>query len=176
MNVRCVVTGHDDRGRSVVKTDGELEPVTLGFAPGVEFHRVWGADRTPSVPDWVPIAPTASFFPPVGGSRVIITTFPVQTAGAPLDLDMAAVIAEAERKVPGMLAHMEPENPGMHTTNTVDVDIVLAGEVVLELDDGVEAVLRTGDMVVQNGTRHRWHNRGSIPAVLAAFLVGADNH
>jgi hypothetical protein len=56
---------------------------------------------------------------------------------------MAAVIAEAERKVPGMLAQMEPESPGMHTTNTVDVDIVLAGEVVLELDDGVETVLRT---------------------------------
>jgi quercetin dioxygenase-like cupin family protein len=89
---------------------------------------------------------------------------------------MATVTAEAERKVPGMLAHMEPENPGMHTTNSVDVDIVLAGEIVLELDDGVEAVMRTGDMVVQNGTRHRWHNRGSIPAVLAAFLVGADNH
>jgi hypothetical protein len=32
---------------------------------------------------------------------------------APLDLDMAAVIAEAERKVPGMLAHMEPDNPGI---------------------------------------------------------------
>jgi hypothetical protein len=45
MSVRCVVTGHDDRGCSVIKSDGELEPVTLEFAPGVEFHRVWGADR-----------------------------------------------------------------------------------------------------------------------------------
>jgi hypothetical protein len=55
------------------------------------------------------------------------------------------VVAEAERKVPGMLAHMELENPGMHTTKSVDVDIVLSGEVVLELDDGVETLLRTGD-------------------------------
>lgn len=75
-----------------------------------------------------------------------------------------------------MLAHMEPENPGVHTTNSVDIDIVLAGEVGLELDDGVEAVLRTGDMVVQNAGLHRWHNRGSIPAVLAAFLESADHH
>jgi hypothetical protein len=53
-----------------------------------------------------------------------------------------------------MLAHLEPANSGMHTTNSVDVDIVLAGEVVLELGDDVAAVLRTGDMVVRNGTRH----------------------
>src|ERR1051326_2989995 len=37
------------------------------------------------------------------------------SSGAPpSDLDINAVIAEAERKVPGMLAHMERENPGMH--------------------------------------------------------------
>jgi hypothetical protein len=59
---------------------------------------------------------------------------------------------------------MEPENSGMHTTNSVDVGIVLGGEIVLELDDGVEVMLRTGDMVVQIGTRHRWHNRRSIPS------------
>ena len=174
INMRCVVTGHDDRGRSVLKSDKELEPVTLAFAPGLEFHRVWGADQTPSLPNPASIPAAATFFPPVGGVRVIITTFPVE-AGAPAsELDMNAVVAEAESKVPGMLAHMETENPGMHTTSSIDVDIVLSGEVVLELDGGVETLLRTGDMVVQNGTRHRWHNRGSVPAVLAAFLVGAD--
>jgi hypothetical protein len=42
-----------------------------------------------------------------------------------------------------------------------------------ELNDGVETVLRPGDTVVQNGTRHRWANRGTEPAVMAAFQVGA---
>jgi mannose-6-phosphate isomerase-like protein (cupin superfamily) len=175
MSLRCVVTSRRPR----MLSDQVRRRIGTGHARVRAWSRVsprLGRGQTPSAPDFVPISPTASFFPPVGGSRVIITTFPVQTAGASLDLDMAAVVAEAERKVPGMLAHMEPENPGMHTTNSVDVDIVLAGEVVLELDDGVEAVLRTGDMVVQNGTRHRWHNRGPVPAVLAAFLVGADHH
>jgi quercetin dioxygenase-like cupin family protein len=68
---------------------------------------------------------------------------------------------------------MEPESPGMHTTDTVDFEVVLSGEIVLELDDGAEVVLKPGDTVVQNGTRHAWRNRGDVPAVIAAGLIGA---
>jgi hypothetical protein len=32
---------------------------------------------------------------------------------------------------------------------------------VLELDDGAEVVLKAGDCVIQNGTRHAWHNRST---------------
>lgn len=31
---------------------------------------------------------------------------------------------------------MDPSDPGMHTTDTVDFEVVLEGTVVLELDDG----------------------------------------
>ena len=41
-----------------------------------------------------------------------------------------------------MLETNEFDNPGMHTTNTVDMEIVISGEIVLELDDGVETTLR----------------------------------
>ena len=61
------------------------------------------------------------------------------------------------------------------TSATVDFEVVISGEVVLELDDGAERVLRPGDTVVQNGTRHRWHNRGSEPATLAVILIGAHH-
>jgi quercetin dioxygenase-like cupin family protein len=61
----------------------------------------------------------------------------------------------------------------MHTTPTIDFEVVLSGEVVLELDDGAEVTLRPGDTVVQNGTRHRWRNSGAEPAVLAVFIAGA---
>ena len=50
--------------------------------------------------------------------------------------------------------------PGMHTTATIDFEVVLDGEIWLELDDGVEVHLRAGDTVVQNGTRHAWRNHG----------------
>jgi quercetin dioxygenase-like cupin family protein len=67
---------------------------------------------------------------------------------------------------------MEPAHPGMHTTDTVDFDVVISGEVWLELDDGAEVRLGPGDCVVQNGTRHRWHNRASRPCVIAVALLG----
>ena len=60
---------------------------------------------------------------------------------------------------------MEPDAPGMHTTATIDFEVVLEGEVWLELDDGEEVHLRVGDCVVQNGTRHAWRNRGLWPPV-----------
>ena len=42
----------------------------------------------------------------------------------------------------------------------------------MELDDGAMVTLHPGDVVVQNGTRHAWHNAGEERAVLAAVLVG----
>jgi quercetin dioxygenase-like cupin family protein len=86
---------------------------------------------------------------------------------------MEAAMGEIEAKLPGLMAHMEIDDPGMHTTDTTDFEIVLSGEIVLELDDGAEVTLSPGDTVVQNGTRHRWRNPGTEPAVLGVFLVGA---
>ncbi|MEG3585963.1 MAG: cupin domain-containing protein, partial [Actinomycetota bacterium] len=61
----------------------------------------------------------------------------------------------------------------MHTTDTVDYEFVISGEVVLELDDGAEVTLKPGDTVVPNGTRHAWRNRTNEPAVLVVVLIGA---
>jgi quercetin dioxygenase-like cupin family protein len=63
----------------------------------------------------------------------------------------------------------------MHTTPTIDFEVVLAGEAILELDDGATVHLRTGDTVVQNGTRHRWANPGDVPATLVVFMCGAHH-
>lgn len=49
--------------------------------------------------------------------------------------------------------HVDGEaTDGMHRTDSVDVELVLSGEVDLQLDDGT-VTLRPGDWVVQNGTR-----------------------
>jgi len=61
----------------------------------------------------------------------------------------------------------------MHTTDSTDFGILLSGNVVLELDDGAEVSLSAGDVVVQNGARHRWRVVGVLPATLAAFIIGA---
>ena len=174
MRVRRVVTGHDRNGKAVFASDEQVDPLTVKLIPGAEFHRLWGADQAPTFPD--DGGPTAqpSYFPRVGGYRFGLFTVPPETAPAPADLDLQAALAEMDETLPGMLAYLEPDNPGMHTTDTIDFEVVLSGEVILELDDGAEKALRPGDTVVQNGTRHRWRNRGTQPAIVAVFITGAQ--
>ena len=64
---------------------------------------------------------------------------------------------------------------GMHTTDTVDVVLVVSGAITLELVDGTAVGLAAGDTVVQLGEPHRWVNHGPDPATIALFMVGADH-
>jgi mannose-6-phosphate isomerase-like protein (cupin superfamily) len=98
---------------------------------------------------------------------------PETTAGS--EVDATADLTGFEVEVPGLLRYMDVTDPGMHTTDTIDFEVVLEGTVVLELDDGAEVTLRPGDTVVQNGTRHRWRNPGDTTARLAVFMCGASH-
>lgn len=171
MDVRRVVTGHDRDGRSVFASDESAAPVTVRAEPGTEIHRLWGADGTVRIPDDGSAPPMPAFFPPVGGFRFILLTVPPESERTPVRLD-AAALAEFDEKLPGLRATMEPRGAGMHTTETVDLGVVLTGEVVLELDAG-STTLRAGDTYVQNGTRHRWRNLSAERALIAVFSVGA---
>jgi quercetin dioxygenase-like cupin family protein len=71
-------------------------------------------------------------------------------------------------------AYRFPGRPKAHVTPTVDYIILFSGELWLELDDGQERLMKPGDVVVQNGTVHAWHNRGAEPAVIYAVMIGAD--
>lgn len=176
MDVRRVVTGHDGAGKAVFVSDEHIAPVTLALAPGSEFHRLWGGDEPARFPDagGEPSAPR--YFPEVGGFRFGFFTVPPDGgAGVPPDLDVVAALAEFEEKLPGLAEHLEQDNPGMHTTATIDYGVVLSGEATLELDDGAKTVLRPGDAYIQNGTRHRWSNTGDVPAVLAVAAIGAHH-
>jgi uncharacterized cupin superfamily protein len=48
------------------------------------------------------------------------------------------------------------------------------GEAYLELDNGAAVHVKAGDCVMQNGTRHAWHNRSAENCVIAVTLVGAE--
>jgi mannose-6-phosphate isomerase-like protein (cupin superfamily) len=114
-----------------------------------------------------------TWFPPVGGFRFAFVTFPPEAAAAPADAPDQASLEELEAKLPGLAQFLEPEYPGMHTTDTVDFGVVVSGEVWLELDDGAEVQLRAGDCVVQNGTRHAWRNKSAEPCITAFAWIGA---
>jgi quercetin dioxygenase-like cupin family protein len=174
-SVRRVVTGHDEEGNAVFVSDSQVEPFVPSFSPGTAFHQLWGGDQTPTFPDDGTRPQVSAYFPPVGGFRFGLFTLAPASEVPPSDLDVAASLAEVEQALPGLFKYNEADAPGMHTTPTIDFEVVLAGEVELELDDGVKVLLREGDTVVQNGTRHRWSNPGEVPATLAVFICGAHH-
>jgi mannose-6-phosphate isomerase-like protein (cupin superfamily) len=161
MKVRTVVTGHDAKGRAIFARDAKIDGVPI---PGLgEIAFIWGADEPATYPNAGDNPGAPGPFPPVGGMRFVIATYsPEFNVVAPEPL-------------PGM--HVESgDKPGMHRTDSTDFGIILSGNVAVELDDGVEVVLSAGDVVVQNGTRHRWRVVGDRPATVAAILIGAHRH
>ena len=90
------------------------------------------------------------------------------------NLDIEAAIKEIEEKLPGMLAHFEPGDPAMHTTDTIDYEYIISGEIWLELDNGEKVHLKAGDTVVQNGTRHAWRNRSTESCQMVICMIGVN--
>ena len=174
MDIRCVVTGQNTSGKSVFVRDAPVAPVTLALLPGFEFHRLWGSESVVRHPSNGAGPPHSGYFPPKTGFRFGFFTIPPQAESELAPADLATALGELREKLPGMAEVLELENPGMHTTVTVDFDVVISGEVYLELDDGSEVLLKTGDCVVQNGTRHAWRNRSAANCVIAFTIVGAE--
>lgn len=173
MRVRRVVTGQTATGDAVV-SDTAVEPITVQLMPGSEFFYLWGSDTVVTVPTSGEQPAAPSWYPPVGGFRFGMFTLAPQSAAAAEDIDLAAAMAEVQQKLPGVIEQMDPAHPDRHATNSVDFVVVLSGEAWLELDNGERTLLRAGDTVVQNGTRHAWHNASDQPCVMAAVLVGAN--
>jgi mannose-6-phosphate isomerase-like protein (cupin superfamily) len=175
-NPRRVVTGHSNNGKSVFVSDGP-SPRHEAFAgmPGFAITAVWATDHgmtaLPGSND--PTAAMTTFVPAPGGTRLVVTVLPPETQGAAQSSNAEALGEQLAARLPGLAQAMEPDNPGMHTTDTVDYDIVMSGELTLELDDGAVVKLGPGDVVIQNGTRHAWRNRGSRPVIMYSVLVGA---
>jgi mannose-6-phosphate isomerase-like protein (cupin superfamily) len=171
MNIRRVVTGHDHSGRSVFASDDEVDGLTLDILPGWEFFDMWGADATPTVPDAGEKPTAPAYFPAAEGFRFSFSVIPPKDTPPQAGVDPEEALATVNAALPGMMDHLEPD--GFHTTDTVDMEIILKGEVTLVLDDGQEKLLRPGDTVVQNGTRHVWRVDGPEPCLMAVFMIGA---
>ena len=174
MDIYCVVTGQNEQGKSVFVRKTPIKPVSLALLPGYEFHRLWGSDTTPGLPSDGTPPPQPRYFPPKNGFRFAFFTIPPETTTSVENIAIASALEEIQQKLPGMIEVLEPDQPGMHTTDTVDFDVVVSGEVYLELDDGAEVLLKAGDCVIQNGTRHAWRNRSSERCVIAVTLMGAE--
>ncbi|MER6561575.1 cupin domain-containing protein [Streptomyces sp. NPDC001027] len=171
--VRRVVTGVGSSGKPVIVSDGE-PPVTRRYVhtPGFARSLVWST-TAPATPSSDPTESLKSYVPAPGETVALTVTFPPASVYADPSWDPAAAGAEQLEATPGLAELFEIDDPGMHTTPTVDYGVVLSGEIVLDLDGDETAVLKPGDLVVQNGTRHAWRNLGAEPATLFFVLIGA---
>ena len=83
------------------------------------------------------------------------------------------VVRAAERPFRDLVSHFDPEDPGMRRSQSIDTLFVVSGHCVLELDDRSRTALAAGDVVVHNGTMHRWKNPWEEPCRIIGALVGA---
>jgi mannose-6-phosphate isomerase-like protein (cupin superfamily) len=114
--------------------------------------------------------------PTTTGTRFRIVRFPSGLEVSKMieaGFNPTAFRQEYADKIPGLAETHELDDPGMHTTDTIDYGIVISGEIFMELDEGKEVHLKAGDCIVQNGTRHGWRNRSAEACLVAFIMIGA---
>lgn len=166
MKLKRLVTSEAGAGRVGV----DVKSITSTPADGVRV--VWGFDGPPTLPldaeELVAMATPRGLLPPVGGARVCLSTIP--PAGDQPDLE------EIDFGAAGVTLH-ESGN-GLHRTDSIDIFVVLEGAITVLQPDGAggeeETKLEAGDLFVETGTFHRWHNGSDRPCTLLAFVVGAE--
>lgn len=177
MQIRRIVTGHDASGRAVFVADGAA-PRASDFLdiPGHGIAQLWATSAPPQV-SATPQDLTqlhGSLIPGVGGTSLLAVSFPPDSVmAAPLDPQRA--FEQMAAALPGLFECFEADQPGMHRTPTIDYGVLLEGELWLELDDGEQRLVRAGDVVIQNGTRHAWRNKSAQPAKAIFFMLGAGD-
>jgi len=159
---QVVQDGPPPRSKEAAHTPGFSNTLLWRTAPGLTT----GFDGTD------PTVGASTFVPAPGGTSMLLLTLPPMSVFQDPSFDAQAAAAEHAAISPGIVELMEPDHPGMHTTPSVDYDVLLEGTLHLELTEG-EVELHAGDVVVQHGTRHAWRNRSDGVARLLVVFVGA---
>ena len=141
--VQRVVTGHDENGRAIFKSE-DVTPTRMIPSGDASFLLLW---TTPTVP--------ADNNDETDGRE--------RAPG--LTLDGGSVIRIVDM-LPGKASPM-------HRTNSIDYGIVMRGEIELELDDGRKKTVREGGIIIQRGTNHLWRNTSNEPCRIAFILIEA---
>ena len=168
--VRRIVTIDNENGRSRAIQDGPCPDVRIDPArPGFSSTRIWVTDRMPARIHGVreTLHMPHALEPPRGGSVCRIVTLPPDASfhghvGA-------REVQEHFRTMgsPGASTYStNVPHPYMQKTQTLDLCLVLEGEITLMLDTA-EVPLKRGDTVIQRATNHAWSNVSSAPAVIA---------
>jgi mannose-6-phosphate isomerase-like protein (cupin superfamily) len=177
--IRRIVTGHDAGGNAIIQEDGPPARIQrIGGALGPLFYEVWNTRETPARIDRASGEPPEagiSLAPPTNGTRIrVLDIAPDDTSLKTMTPEQArAHFAEVGATEASSHAGAESRHAFMHRTETVDYGIVLEGEITAVLE-GTETVLRAGDICVQRGTNHAWHNRTDAVARVAFILLSGQ--
>ena len=160
------VTGNNSAGRSVIALEGQ-PALTLEPIPGAGLFEIWSDSGDLSFENYVG---PAALLPVAGGSKCRwFTVLPVPRGVTAQQLE-DFYDASFQAMAPVDIRPDTTRHPGMHRTDTLDLIVVIEGNVRLILDDE-ERVLGPGDVVVQRATNHAWSCVGDLPALLVAVLI-----
>ena len=172
MKIQRIVTAE---GKSGVATKID----TIDTAKVDFLTNIWGFDKVPNLPltpeqvlgEYKPLG----MFGPLGGLRVDLFTLAPETAEGPSELQRAGA-GSIDMGTPGMVPGKEGD--GMHRTDSIDLAIVIDGEVNAGYpgEDGQvhEFTIKAGDLVVNNGTFHSWHNRSTKACTILFVVLAAE--
>ena len=170
--MRRIITGHNSKGKSVVKIDGGPAR-SVGEEVGGLFE-IWNTDDSSiDSTDSIDRADTNIVLSPTpGGSKFRYFRINPTPEGMPAEM-LEELAAQAFKSIGANHERVDTaRHPTMHKTKTIDYIILLEGDVTLLLDDD-EVQLQPFDVVVQRGTNHAWINNGTEPALLIAVLIDA---
>ena len=176
--VRRVVIGNDEHGRSRVVSDGPApKHWSSPLQTGTSFTDIWRIESHPAdlSAEETTVGDAWHFEPPELGATVRV----VHSTAKPDDYDPAKDSNIAAEHPPRMTDGGTWERGGqtlyktrIHKSATLDYGILLSGERTLILDDG-EYVLQPGDIVIQIGSWHAWSNENS-DSRMAFIMMGAQ--
>ena len=167
--IRRVVTGHDENGVAKVIMDADATCILQRpNRPGVTLTNLWQHNTTPAQMETHadPVTGPLILHPPENGAVFRIVQFDPEDPEVLATLDGPSAFAEMGA---GANVVKDARHPFMHRTDSLDYSIVLSGEIFMLMDEE-DIHLKTGDVVVQQGTNHAWSNRGTEPCLIAFVL------
>lgn len=164
--IKLAITGLNDAGKAIFTTYGEPDYIKKSESLDAWAVDLWEMSEIPPRMSDDGSLTTGGGFPDVGSLVFRMIKLPPESV-------IRANPEDAERYFGGPVDLDSPDY-GMHRSDTVDLIIVISGEIYARMDSGEEVLLRPGDSLVQRGTVHTWRNLSDEPCVMAAVLVGTD--
>ena len=150
LEVRRIVTGHNEFGMGIVVSDEKLGAVSRGLGANISGCEIWSTNSMP-----------------------VDNSMEAEAAQRAGFVKKYNYVGSGQ----GTTVRIVEWAPGhamfWHRTETVDYSMVLSGEIDVEFDSGQVVTMKQGEIIVMRGVTHCWKNKGAVPAVTAFILIDA---